>query len=113
MRQLLRTSIAILLVAAATACASMRQPATEAPCTGERMIRVSNPSSIPLELVSGRGSRVMGVVEPRASLTLPDDGGGFWLSIPQGVQRSLARPGEVWIWDSNRRQQLIQRYCAT
>ena len=77
------------------------------------MIRVTNPSSVPLELVSGRGSRVMGVLEPRASLILPDDGGGFWLRIQAGVQRSLAKPGEVWIWDSNRRQQLIQRYCAS
>ena len=77
------------------------------------MIRVTNPSSIPLELVSARGRRVMGVVEPRATLIIPDDGGGYWLSIQPGTQRSLAKPGEVWLWDSNRRQQLIQRYCAT
>ena len=77
------------------------------------MIRVSNSSSVPLELVSGRGNRVVGVVEPRATLTVPDDGGGFWLRIPSHVRMSLAQPGETWIWNSSRRQQLIQRYCAS
>ena len=76
------------------------------------MIRVSNSSSVPMELVSLRSNVIVGTVEPRSSLTVPDDGNGYYLRIPEYARQSIVGPGENWIFSASRRAQLIQRYCA-